>query len=323
MFEQKHFYYSFAHTPTDHARRHWLHIHSVGWVACRSDYDVERRAFYGYQLLYVIRGKGHIHLHESDEGEFVAEAGDVVLLNLTDGHRYFADNRDPWEFIWVHFGGVSAIEYYRQLEAGRTPITHTGRSSQNKGSESRLFKRVFDLFRAPDAPKLAIDAKAHSLVTRILSDLIVIRVEAQMTASPLPTASDSPDAIRRGIQYIERCYMHPLTLQEIAHHASLSPYHFAREFKRATDYSVMGYLHEFRMAQAKRLLRESELSIREIGEKVGFPDQSYFGMRFKQHEHMTPSDYRNEYQGEVGLPDESPEALRESASETEEPSPSD
>lgn len=320
MFEQKHFYYAFAHTPTNQARQHWMHVHSVGWVACRSDYDIERRAYFDYQLLYVIRGVGHVQLQ--DGAALEASSGDVILLDLNERHRYFSDKRDPWEVIWVHFGGAQAAQYHHHLQALTLPITQTTRG-HGRYAQSRLFKRIFELFRQPDLPKLALDAQANSLVTRILSDLVVARVEAAVSSAPLPATYDSPDAIRQGIEYMEERYHHPLSLQEIAHHASLSPYHFAREFKRITDYSVMGYLHEFRMSQAKRLLRESHLSIREVGEAVGFPDQSYFSLRFKQHEQMTPSEYRTTFLGDVGLPDDSPEALREHAMKSEVSDPSD
>jgi AraC-like DNA-binding protein len=52
------------------------------------------------------------------------------------------------------------------------------------------------------------------------------------------------------------------------------------------------YLNHFRIAKAQALLATTDKSISEIGEEVGFCDQSYFGLVFRRLVHLTPRDYR-------------------------------
>ena len=52
------------------------------------------------------------------------------------------------------------------------------------------------------------------------------------------------------------------------------------------------YLNNIRVEKAKELLISSDLSIADIGNQVGFSDQSYFNKIFKEHEGMTPGQYR-------------------------------
>ena len=56
--------------------------------------------------------------------------------------------------------------------------------------------------------------------------------------------------------------------------------------------SPMAYIHAFRIEKAGILLRNTESSIAEIAESVGFDDFSYFAKVFKQHTGVTPREYR-------------------------------
>ncbi|MCL6548662.1 MAG: AraC family transcriptional regulator, partial [Alicyclobacillus sp.] len=153
----------------------------------------------------------------------------------------------------------------------------------------RLFLRLYDLFAEHT---LAEDARAASILTRIWTELIVARLE---TGSPLgsPEAGPAyPAAVRNGIAFLQHNFHRPLKLEEIARQGQLSPFHFARVFKRATGCSVMEYLMRLRMEQAKHLLAETELPVREVAEKVGMPDQSYFSKLFKRHVQKTPTEFR-------------------------------
>ncbi|MEG0145152.1 MAG: helix-turn-helix transcriptional regulator, partial [Clostridia bacterium] len=55
------------------------------------------------------------------------------------------------------------------------------------------------------------------------------------------------------------------------------------------------YLLFVRLTRAKELLRETPKSIREVALEVGVGNPSYFINLFKQHEHMTPNTYRNNW----------------------------
>lgn len=52
------------------------------------------------------------------------------------------------------------------------------------------------------------------------------------------------------------------------------------------------YVAKCRIQKAKQLLVNTNIPISEIGEKVGYHDKSYFGYVFRQHENMSPSEFR-------------------------------
>ncbi|GGI97949.1 AraC family transcriptional regulator [Alicyclobacillus cellulosilyticus] len=273
------YYRTYHHTPSDLARRMWFYVHAVGWFRCSPAYDVYRKSFFGYLLMYVRSGRGVV---VQDSKSFPVDPGCIVFLDLTREHRYYAAANDPWEILWVHFGGQQCGEYLRLLEADLCPVLPGTPHSEV------LFMRLFDLFRCRPA---GAEARAGSLITRILTDLVGQRLEAGALPD-VPYEAGYPESIRASIAYMERNFARPLKLEELAQQASLSPFHFARLFKRVTGMSVMEYLLHYRIQQAKHLLRETRLSVREIADMVGFSDQSYFSKLFKRYEHMTPTAYR-------------------------------
>ena len=87
--------------------------------------------------------------------------------------------------------------------------------------------------------------------------------------------------------------MNKLTLDDIARHLGVTSYYFCRMFKKETGINFANYLTEVRINQAKKLLRETRLSNRQICEKVGINSTIYFHQLFKNFTSLTPSEYRN------------------------------
>jgi AraC family transcriptional regulator len=72
----------------------------------------------------------------------------------------------------------------------------------------------------------------------------------------------------------------------------MSAFHFSRLFKKTTGFSPSQYLIRLRMAEARRLLRETERSVIEIGLEVGYSSPSHFAQIFRREVGITPTDYR-------------------------------
>ena len=67
---------------------------------------------------------------------------------------------------------------------------------------------------------------------------------------------------------------------------------FKRRFKAATGNSLIEYLQNLRIEEAKRLLEGSDMPIEAISEEAGYSDTSFFRRLFKRRTGVNPSDYR-------------------------------
>jgi transcriptional regulator GlxA family with amidase domain len=83
-----------------------------------------------------------------------------------------------------------------------------------------------------------------------------------------------------------------LPLEEIASAAHLSPFHFARLFKKLTGATPHAYLATLRVARAQSLLADTDLSITETSARVGYDSPSHFAKAFRQATGLSPRAFR-------------------------------
>ena len=65
--------------------------------------------------------------------------------------------------------------------------------------------------------------------------------------------------------------------------------------KSVTGEAAKKLIDDFSILEIKVLLQSTELTIQEIADRLGFPDQSYLGRYFKRHEGMSPKEYQSKY----------------------------
>jgi len=87
-------------------------------------------------------------------------------------------------------------------------------------------------------------------------------------------------------------YHRAVSLEEIAAVASMTVNSFCRYFKTRTRRSYLDFLTEFRIGQACKLLQQEEISIADIGFRVGFGNLSNFNRKFRELNGCTPKEYR-------------------------------
>lgn len=95
-------------------------------------------------------------------------------------------------------------------------------------------------------------------------------------------------------QYIELHYMENLYLDDIAEVTETSPKYFSSYFKRTFGVNYVEYLNKVRLSHARELLKDTNLTIAEIGEKTGYLNSSTFTTTFKKYFGISPSEYRKQ-----------------------------
>lgn len=98
--------------------------------------------------------------------------------------------------------------------------------------------------------------------------------------------------VRDAKRYIEKNCTQPLTLERVAEQVHLNASYFSTAFKKETGKNFSEYLSDCRISEAKRLLRESNLSIAQICTAVGYVDNKHFSRLFTKSVGLKPSAYR-------------------------------
>jgi AraC family transcriptional regulator len=138
------------------------------------------------------------------------------------------------------------------------------------------------------AGPLASESLANVLAVHLIRHVLAPRQPARRRDGTLPRAK-----LRAVVEYVEEHLNAGPTLEHMAAIAPLSPYHFARQFKRATGLPPHQYVVACRVERAKQALQTgSDLSLAEVAAHAGFSDQSQFSRHFKRLVGVTPGQFR-------------------------------
>ncbi|WP_261994104.1 helix-turn-helix transcriptional regulator [Streptomyces sp. t39] len=105
-------------------------------------------------------------------------------------------------------------------------------------------------------------------------------------------------AVQCAVKTIRERYFEPLTLDELAHAAMVSKFHFLRSFRRITGVTPGRFLSAIRLHEAKILLLTTSLNVSDIGAQVGYSSTGSFTRRFSESVGCSPTQYRHSGHGQ-------------------------
>jgi AraC family transcriptional activator of pyochelin receptor len=141
--------------------------------------------------------------------------------------------------------------------------------------------------------RLYLEGKALELMTLQFNQFQNDNRNDNSTAkSRLPLRSDDIERIYQAKEILIRQLDNPPSLLELAHQVSMNDHKLKQGFRQVFNTTVFGYLHDYRLEQARQLLETSEMGVVAIARQVGFADRSYFAAAFRKKFGVNPSVYR-------------------------------
>ncbi len=98
--------------------------------------------------------------------------------------------------------------------------------------------------------------------------------------------------IVKAINYIDENYNKNISLDDVAKEINMSYHYFSKFFKDSMGKNFVDYLTELRIEKSKEMLKNLNISIKEVSFEIGYSDPNYFSKIFKKVTGMTPSDFR-------------------------------
>jgi AraC family transcriptional regulator len=159
----------------------------------------------------------------------------------------------------------------------------------------RLFFQDRDLWETALKLKGQIGSPASRVYAEALSIVLLhelIRMNGPASSECAPCGGLAGWQKKRLSEYISEHLADEISLFDLANIAQLSPFHFARAFKRSFGDPPHRYLMQRRIEFAKTLLENSTCSVTEIAQAVGFADPASFTAAFRRSVGTTPRTYR-------------------------------
>lgn len=267
----------FTYQPSAVAARLYLAPIAVGHFYYEPSYYLQRNKYDSFLLMHVVSGT----LTGVFEGRaFTAEKDMCVFLDCYRPQEYGNQSDEPLDVVWIHFDGPLARDYYELITAkyGNTLIP------SNIYPIMQNMKKILSLFR--DSAPIR-EAVISAYLTQMMTELLNTGARSEAAFD-----SSHPRIVENSLAYINEHFGEPLSLDDLAKAANLSPYYFTRVFSAETGFTPHQYLIATRLNSAKFLLQSPHMSVKEIAFQCGFNSESSFCSTFKKWEHMTPGDFR-------------------------------
>ncbi len=156
-------------------------------------------------------------------------------------------------------------------------------------SSPELFRAADEIIRESYETERGYDMFVRSALYRVIG---IMRREGVI--SELDGIRDTREVrkILPALEYINKSYSEDIKLEQMSEMLSFDPSYFCRIFKSATGATFTEYLNFVRVCKSERLLRESDKSIFDISEEVGFSSPTYYNRMFNKYKGLSPRAYR-------------------------------
>jgi AraC family transcriptional regulator len=204
-------------------------------------------------------------------------AGHSVAFSWTNDVRLLILGLEPWflEGIAAELG--AAIAFDRELNFRKLPRTHP---------VSLLVQQLDGELCARAGSSIMAESLARAIGVSLLREFAHL-------PSAKPTETAPPVAVLRTVELMRQRLASSLSLEELAQHAGVSPFHFARLFKTATGHPPHEYLIRLRVDHAQEMIARQgrTLTMAAIAQESGFADQSHMTRHFRRVLGVTPGEY--------------------------------
>lgn len=242
-----------------------------------------------FELIYVVGGQGIITVQHQ---RYPVRAGDLVLIQpqFVHGIEQLEDREMEYYNILFHFslldtGDVCYEKYMRPLhERSRLTEVLLPHRSQLNALLLPDIQALVETYKQPDC-ELMIKSQLFALLHHLSP-------HCRPSASPDRALQSTYERLKNVLAFVHTHYAEPISIAEGAAVCGFSESHFRKLFRELTGTSFTQYVKAYRLEKAAALLGETDLSVTEIADQVGFHNYSYFSRAFAQLYQSPPLTYR-------------------------------
>ena len=237
------------------------------------------------ELFYVVDGKGEFNIQGQ---RFPVKPNDFVIINPQVEHTELSSPDEPLEYIVLGIRGLSF--------SNLTPVSEGGHpfSFFNLRDEQKDILRYLNAM----VQEATSQSMSYELVCHNLLEILLIKIlRHQHFDLEVGKQSKATKDISFIKHYLETYYHESIQLEDLASMTHLSRFYISHSFKKEIGMSPMEYLIDIRIKESKILLRTTNYSISQVADIVGFTTPTYFSKQFRKSTGISPTDYREQYQG--------------------------
>lgn len=260
----------------------------------------ERHPF--WEMIYADRGK--IKITAGDKTRLL-NAGEIAFHKPGEFHAVNICENTAADYFVVAF--VCESEVMREFENG---IFFLNTRERNYLYDAyRYSQNTYRTEITPGCITSEISTGSASLYSNAVKNflellLISVLLRKNNTKSPQRIDTYAKQTSEKHFvsaveDYLDKHISENLTIEKISDNFNCSASMLKKTFQKAHDGGIINYFIDLKMDEAKRLITESEMTVSEIADKLGFQNSSYFARIFKKRVGMTPSEFGSSFKENV------------------------
>lgn len=231
-----------------------------------------------YVIHYVKKGSGTLIV---EDRTFKVSKGQSFLIYPGTYVKYFPDEDDPWEYVWIDFTGMVIKDILAGIEVSLENPVFPAIDSSPEDIFARLNQTLYD-------NKCNYKYRTLERISCLYSILAYYSEHYSK-----PTSLQENDFFEAILNYINNNRALPaLSVSHISEVYNIDRSTLFRLFKKNLNQSPEKYITDLRISSAITLLANTKLPVNTVALSVGFNDPLYFSRFFKKHTGYSPREYR-------------------------------
>lgn len=249
-----------------------FNIEAIGVTRPDKNYFISRARSDYIVIEFIVEGKGMLSVNGND---YTLEAGDVYILPAESTHSYRADEQQPYRKLWCNFYSDTFAKIQADYHLSGKYVFHAPECKED-------FVRLLEI--ATFGSRLN-DNEWYNVAGVLLNVLNKIAAREYR-----PEGSNVIAA--RAKELLDGAVFDSITIEDLTKQLFVSKTILTREFKSMYGMSPYHYYLNKKLSQAKLMLHNSAMSVKEISDKLCFADEHYFSGLFKRKVGVSPTDFR-------------------------------
>lgn len=248
-----------------------------------------------WELVYADKGE---LICEADGKEILLSQGEILFHKPNEVHTLRTNGRSAPDVFIVCFDCKSeCVRFFENLK-----LTLNKRFVRFIYSIIEESKKTFDLpYADPQLKKMHLlpspTLGGQQVIKNYLEILLIslMRDETEKSDSGvvfLPREESRERLADKIIKFLQANLYEQLEISDVCEALHYNKSYIFRQFKATTDCTIMAYFIKLKIEEAKRLLRETSLSVTQISAKLAFDTPNYFSKTFKKITGYTPLRYK-------------------------------
>lgn len=243
----------------------------------------------GFHLHVIMSGKGTLCVEGKEQN---LQAGQMFVTKEGEDTWYCPNRNDPWCYCWMAFDGAKATE-----AAAQAGFVKGVNVLECMLDPYEFYQPVHQILDSPEMT-LANDVMHLGKLLEFLS-LAIRSNDKAGNGNVRRENHNSGDYVRYAREFMKNNYA-TSGVEDVANYIGINRSYLAKIFKEETGQSPQQFMMDCKMKRARRLLVETNISIQQVAETIGYDNALSFSKIFRNWFGMSPSSLRRNKPDEPG-----------------------